>query len=204
MIEFHYTHNHTPKCSRYKKQRNSYTTHICNRSMFCPVLMYTFQEFWSKYLLTDLAFQTGILIKVLVLSWKRRWWRLICGLSKSHFAFSPSKSAARRRSPRGPMATAAQAPRRSPRGPMATAARAPRRSPRGAMATAARAPRAAIRFRQSRCAPQFYRAFPFPSLLAAAAQLSRVRPNQPTVGHFTVSVTLGIFKAKVITMYKRP
>ena len=189
MIEFHYTHNHTPKCSRYKKQTNSYTTHICNRSMFCPVLMYTFQEFWSKYLLTDLAFQTGILIKVLVLSWKRRWWRLICGLSKSHFAFSPSKSAARRRSPRGPMATAA---------------RAPRRSPRGAMATAARAPRAAIRFRQSRCAPQFYRAFPFPSLLAAAAQLSRVRPNQPTVGHFTVSVTLGIFKAKVITMYKRP
>ena len=132
MIEFHYTHNHTPKCSRYKKQRNSYTTHICNRSMFCPVLMYTFQEFWSKYLLTDLAFQTGILIKVLVLSWKRRWWRLICGLSKSHFAVSPSKSAARHRSQRGPMATAA------------------------------RAPRAVIRYRQSRCAPQFYRAFPFP------------------------------------------
>ena len=95
MIEFHYTHNHTPKCSRYKKQTNSYTTHICNRSMFCPVL-YTFQKFWSKYLLTNLAFQTGILIKVLVLSWKRRWWRLICTLSKSHFAVSPSKSVARR------------------------------------------------------------------------------------------------------------
>ena len=114
MIEFHYTHNHTPKCSRYKKQTNSYTTHICNRStMFCPVL-YTFQEFWSKYLLTDLVFQTGILIKVLVLSWKRRWWRLICTLSKSHFAVSPSMSAARRQSLR----------RRSPRGPMAAAARA--------------------------------------------------------------------------------
>ena len=36
--------------------------------------------------------QTGILIKVLVLSWKRRWWRLICTLSKSHFAVSPPKS----------------------------------------------------------------------------------------------------------------
>ena len=109
MIEFHYTHNHTPKCSRYKKQTNSYTTHICNRStMFCPVL-YTFKKFWSKYLLTDLAYQTGILIEVLVLSWKRRWWRLICTLSKSHFAVSPSMSAARRRSPRGPMAAAARA-----------------------------------------------------------------------------------------------
>ena len=39
--------------------------------------------------------------------------------------------------------------------------------------------RARREHRQSRCAPQFYRAFPFPSLLVAAAQLSRVRPNHP-------------------------
>ena len=64
-----------------------------------------------------------------------------------------------------------------------------RRLPRGPMATTTRAPRAAIRYRQSRCAPQFYRAFPFPSLLVAAVQLSRVS-KPPTEGHFTVSVTM--------------
>ena len=138
MIEFHYTHNHTPKCSRYKKQTNSYTTHICNRSMFCPVL-YTFKI--SDRNICWQTFQTGILIKVLVLSWKRRWWRLICTLSKSHFAVSSSMSPPARRA----------------------AGRLVGSCPH----------------RQSRCAPQFYRAFPFPSLLVAAAQLSRVRPNHP-------------------------
>ena len=130
--------------------------------MFCPVL-YTFKKFWSKYLLTDLAYQTGILIEVLVLSWKRRWWRLICTLSKSHFAVSPSMSAARC----APVAAWADGSRRARR-----------------------------EHRQSRCAPQFYRAFPFPSLLVAAAQLSRVRPNHPLWDILQSVSHLGYFKLK--------